>query len=138
MLHDGLADPVNAGIVADNHMLGIDKDDLIVFVSGILVHPVGVQHSEVSTSSASTLLSDTAKVSLELQLVDTLVLGLTVHNTLSNRALSTTSANGNTVDNKTLLGLVTKLVRLVGSGGSSDSDNLLGLSIFPGSANKSV
>ena len=133
VLHDGLADPVDARIVADSHVLRIDENNLIVLVGGILVDPVRVQHSQVGSDSASTFLGNTSQVSLELELVNSLVLGFTMHNASADGALSTTSTDSNAVNNISLLGLVSQLVGLVGSGGLVNSDNLLGLSVFPSS-----
>jgi hypothetical protein len=136
VLHDGLADPVDTGIVADDHMGRITQDNFVIFVSGVLVDPVRVEHSEVAALSADTLLSDTAKVSGKFKLIDTLVLGLSVHNSLMVRPLAATSAHGNAVDHESLLSLISELVGLVSSGGSVNTDNLLVLTVFPGSHTK--
>ena len=135
VLVDGVDDPVDAGIIADGNVTGVDKDNLEVLVSGILVNPVRVQHTHVSAGSASTLLGNTAQVADELELVDTVVLGLTIHNTLVVGSLSATAANSDTVDDETLLGLVAELVGLVSSGGAVDLDDLLVLAILPSSIN---
>ncbi len=66
-------------------------------------------------------------------MVDTLVLWLTVDNTLVVWSLAATSADSNTVDNITLLSLVTKLVGLVGTGWSVDALDLVALTILPSS-----
>lgn len=102
VFHDRFADPVDARIVSDHKVLGVNKNDFIVFVSGILVDPVRVQDTQVTSNSANTLLGDTSKVSGEFELIHSLVSGFSVNNTLGNRALATTSADSNTVDNKTL------------------------------------
>jgi hypothetical protein len=136
VLHDGLADPVDAGVVADDHMAGVAKNNLKVLVSGILVNPVRVEHSQVSALSADTLLSNTAKVSGKLNLIDTLVLGLSMHNSLMVGPFAATSAHSDTEDHESLLGLVSELVGLVSSGRSVDTDHLLVLTVFPGSHTK--
>lgn len=133
VLVDRVDDPVDARIVSDGDVLGVHQDNLEVLVGGILVHPVRVQHSQVAGNTASALLSNTAQVADELQLVDTLVLGLTIDNTLVVGSLAATSANSHSVDNIALLGLVSQLVSLIGSGGASDSLDLLGLSVLPSS-----
>ncbi len=133
VLVDRVNDPVNARIVSDGNVLRINKDDLKVLVGGILVNPVRVQHSQVVAVAASTLLSHTSQVADEFQLVDTLVLGLTVNNTFVVRSLATTSANSNTVDDIALLGFVTQFVGLVGSSGASNTLNLLCLAVLPSS-----
>lgn len=66
-------DPVDAGITADGLVLGIDKDDFVVFVGRILVNPVGVQYTQIGTTTANTFLSSRLEGSLVLELIDTLV-----------------------------------------------------------------
>ena len=126
-------DPVDASIVSDGNVGRIHQDNLEVLVSSILVDPVRVEHSHVHGVSASALLSDGAKVASILELVNTLVLGLTEHNTLGVRPLAATSADSNAKDGVTLLGLVTELVSLVGSGGASNLLHLLALAVLPSS-----
>lgn len=62
-----------------------------------LVDPVGVEDAEAPEALAGPLLGLRLEVALELELVDTLVLGLTVHDTLAVRALAATAADGHTV-----------------------------------------
>lgn len=69
----GVDDPVDAGIAANSLVLGVDEDDLEVFVGGVLVDPVGVQHSQVGATTSDTLLSGGLQGTLVLELVDTLV-----------------------------------------------------------------
>lgn len=73
---DALADPVDTRITADGLVLGIDKDNLVVLVGGVLVEPVGVEDTEVSAAAANTLLSGGLESTLVLELVDTHVGGL--------------------------------------------------------------
>jgi hypothetical protein len=131
VLVDRLADPVDAGVVLDGDVVRIDKDDFEVLVGGVLVDPVRVQDSQVGADTASTFLGDRAQVADELQLVDTLVLWLTVHNTLRVWSLAATAADGNTVHNVALLGLEAKAMGLVGAGRSSQSGDLVGLAVLP-------
>jgi len=77
VLVDGGNDPVDAGILADGLVLRVDEDDLEVLVGGVLVDPVGVEDTEVGAATTDTLLGDGAERALELELVDTLVGGLT-------------------------------------------------------------
>lgn len=106
VLHVWLADPVDASIVADGVVHWVNEDDLVELVGGILVNPVAVQHTKVSTATSRTLLSNWAQVTSKLELVDTLVLWLSVNDTLWDWALTTTTTNANTVYNVALLGLV--------------------------------
>jgi hypothetical protein len=98
VLVDGVANPVDAGIVSNGGVLRIDHDDFEVLVSGVLVDPVGVQDTQVGADSASALLGNTSQVSDELKLVDTLVLGLTIDDTLVVGSLAATTADGTAVD----------------------------------------
>ena len=153
-----VADPINSRIVSDHNVLGIDEDDFKVLVGGILVDPVRVQHTEIGGGATSTLLSNTSQISNKLKLVDTLILGLSVDNTLGVGPLSSTSSDGNSIDNVTLnkerkyfkihrekmcisdviylLGLETKLVGLVRARGAVDSGNLVVLAVLPGTNTK--
>lgn len=124
-------DPVDTGVVADGHVLGINKDNLEVLVGGVLVNPVRVQHTHVGGVAASALLSNRADVAGKLELVDTLVLGLSVYNASRVDSLAASSANGNTKDGVSLLGLVSELVGLVGTGRTSHLGDLLGLTVLP-------
>lgn len=76
VLVHGVDDPVDAGIDADGLVLGVDEDDLVVLVGGVLVDPVRVEDSEVGAAATDTLLSGGLEGALVLELVDTLVGGL--------------------------------------------------------------
>lgn len=133
VLVDGLSNPVVSGVVADSIVLGINKNNLKVLVGRVLVNPVRVQDTEVTSTTANTLLSSSTERSLVLKLSNTLVGGLTVGSTLVNRALAATSANANTVDDKALLGLVTETVSLIRAGGAGGTVNGLQLTVLPAS-----
>jgi len=77
VLVDRSHDPVDAGILADSLVLGVDEDNLEVLVGRVLVDPVGVEDAEVGAATTDTLFGNGAKRALELELVDTLVGGLT-------------------------------------------------------------
>lgn len=133
VLVDGVGDPVDARVVANSDMSGVDEDDFVVFIGGILVDPVRVQHTHVGSDATRALLGNTAQVAGEFELVDTLVLGLAVNDALEKRSLATTTTNGNTVHDETLLGLVTKLVGLVSARGAVKANDLLVLAVLPSS-----
>lgn len=76
VLVDGVDDPVDAGVDADGLVLGVDKDDLVVLVGGVLVDPVRVEDAQVSAAAADTLLSGGLEGALVLELVHTHVGGL--------------------------------------------------------------
>ena len=60
---------------------GVDKDDLVVLVDTVLVHPIGVEDAQVAAALANTLLSSALEAALGLELVDTLADGLAVGGT---------------------------------------------------------
>jgi len=137
VLVHGLDDPVDAGVLADGLVLGVDEDDLEVLVGRVLVDPVGVEDAEVGAAAADALFGDGAERALELELVDTLVDGLawrryqssvlsfksrycwllrTVGGTLGGLTLAATTSYADAVDDISLLGLVTETAGLVGAG----------------------
>lgn len=134
VLVNGIANPVDAGIVTDGHVVRVDEDDLEVLVGSVLVDPVRVEDAQVGADTAGALLGNAAQVADELELVDTLVLGLSVDNALVVRSLATATANSHAVDNVSLLGLVSKLVGLLSASRSVDLLDLLGLAVLPSSA----
>jgi hypothetical protein len=137
VLVDGVADPVNSGVVTDADVVGVNKDDLEILVGGILVNPVRVQNTHVSGIASGSLLGNRAKISDELELVDTGVSGLSVDNTAMVGALAATSADGNSEDRESLLGLVAELVGLIRASGASAAGDLVLLSVLPGSVVRS-
>ena len=129
-------DPVDTGIVSDTRMLGIHADDLEILVGGILVNPVRVQHTQIGCVATGAFLGNRTNVTSKLELVDTLVFGLTMDNTLLVDALAATSAHGDTEDGVTLLGLVAELVGLVRTSRTSNLADLLVLTVFPRSTRR--
>jgi hypothetical protein len=62
-------------------VVGVHKNDFVVFVDAILVNPVRVQNSQIATSLAHPLLSSTPQTALEFKLVYTMMHGLAVSRT---------------------------------------------------------
>lgn len=62
-------------------MVGVYEDNLVVLVHTVLVDPVRVQHTQVPASPTNALLRHTPQATLELEVVDTLVYGLSVGST---------------------------------------------------------
>lgn len=73
VLVDGVDDPVDAGVDADGLVLGVDQDNLVVLVGGVLVDPVRVEDAKVGAAAADTLLGGGLEGALVLELVDTVV-----------------------------------------------------------------
>ena len=74
-------DPVDAWIVANLWMGRIDQNDFVIFHGCILVDPVGVQDTQVGITTSNLFFRNTLQVALKLQVVDTLMLGLTKDHT---------------------------------------------------------
>ena len=123
--------PVDSGVSSDSLVSGVNKDNLIELKGSVLTNPVRVEDSEVSATSANTLLSNSSVGSGGLELVDTLVDGLAVNNTLGDGSLAATTSDSNSVDNVALLGLVSELSGLIGTGRSVDLVNDWELSVLP-------
>ena len=70
---DGVNDPVDTWIIADGLVLRVNQNDFEVFVGGILVDPVRIEHTEIGATSADALFSSGSKRALVLELIHTLV-----------------------------------------------------------------
>ncbi len=123
--------PVDSGISGDSLVVGVNKDDLEELEGSVLTNPVGVENSEVSATSSNTLLSDGSVGSVGLELVDTLVNGLAVNDTLGDGSLAASSSDSDSVNHVALLGLVTELSGLVNATGSVDHVDDGELSVLP-------
>ena len=71
MLMDGIADPVVPSISSDSLVLRINQYNFEVLVSRVLVDPVGVQDSQVSSTTANSFFSGSSQGSLVFQFIDT-------------------------------------------------------------------
>ena len=126
-------DPVNSRVVADGSVHRVNHDDLEPLVDRVLTNPVRVQHAQRTALAAGSLLGDGSKVSNKLLLSDTGVLGLSVVDTLGDSLLSVTSLHADSVDDITLLGLVSQTVSLIGTRRLARSVDGGQLSVLPGS-----
>ena len=125
--------PVVSGISSNSLVRWVDQDHLVVLVGGVLVDPVRVQNSQVGSTTTNSLFGGGSQRSLVLQVLNTLVGWLTISSTLWNWSLSTTSSNSDSVDDESLLSLVTQSSSLVWSGRSRSSVDDVLLSQFPAS-----
>ena len=123
--------PVDSGVSGDGLVAGVNKDDFEELEGSVLTNPVRVEDSEVSATSSNSLLSNSSVRSAWLKLVDTLVNGLAVNNTLGDGSLTATTSDSNSIDDIALLGLVSELSCLVSSAGSVDLVDDGELSVLP-------
>lgn len=105
-LVNGFCDPVDARVPTNSFVIGVDKDDFVILVNTVLIHPVGIQDSQIATASADALFCDTPQAALELEVVDTLTHGFAICSTLGHRFLAVTPSHADAIDNVTLLCLV--------------------------------
>jgi len=124
-------DPVDTRIIADLSVGRINKDDFVVFHGGVLVDPVRVENTEVAIFASNLFLSHRLKIALELEVVDTLMLGLTEDHTTVVRPLTSSTADTATDDDISLLGFVTKTVGLVGTRRAVDFGDFRALTVLP-------
>lgn len=129
----GGADPVDAGVLADGGVAGVYHDNFVEFETGILTNPVGGEHSEVGAFPSNTLFGLVSVGSLFLELVDSLVHGLSKDGSLAHQPLAATSADADSVHDKALLSLVSESACLVGAGRSGALVDHGELSELPGS-----
>ena len=109
----------------------VNADDLVVLVNTVLVNPVRVQNTQITATTADTLLSNRAEPTLELEVVDTLADGLAVRRTLRDRLLAVATADTDAVDNVALLGLVAKAASFLGTGGARSAVDDVQLAVLP-------
>lgn len=124
-------DPVDSRVVADLRMGRVDENHLIVFHGGILVDPVAVEDTKVGVFAPDLLLRDALKVALELELVNTLVLGLSEDHPTMVLSLSSASSDPGPDDHIALLGLVPQSVGLVGASRAVAGNDVGPLAVLP-------
>ena len=131
VLVDRVDDPVDARIVADLLVVWVNHDHFVVLHGGVLVDPIGVQNTQVAVPASCFLFGNGLKVTLELELVDTLMLGLTEHHTTVVLALASSATDSGTDNNEALLGLVSETVSLLWTRGTVASQDIGTLTVFP-------
>jgi len=125
------ADPLDARISADGRVGGIDHDDFVIFVGGILADPVRIEDAERSDLATHAFLSDGLKRALELHLVDAVVSGLAIRASLGDGLLAGTAANADAVDDESLLRAVSQSARLLDTRGLRSPVHARQLAILP-------
>ena len=129
----GADDPIDAWVAADGLVGWVHKDDLKELEGSILTNPVGVKDTHVAALAGDALLSNGLVSALGLDLLDaTRVSGLTEDLTLGDVSLTATSTDADTVDDVALLGLVTDLACLIGTGWARALVDDRHLTVLPG------
>merc|ERR1712128_389081 len=104
MLLDAGAHPVVFWVVADGVVLGVHQENLKVLEGGVLANPVRVEDAEGTAMTANTLLGNRLETTSELH-----------EDTLGHGLLATAATDADSVNNKTLGGLVAKTTGLLGA-----------------------
>jgi hypothetical protein len=131
MLVHGVDNPIDTRVVAYPEMGGINQNNFVVFHGRVLVDPVGVENAQVGEFAPSLLLGNRLKIALELNLFNTLVLGLTKDHTTMVGTLASTTTDATPDNDISLLGLVAKTMGLVGTSGAVDAGDFGTLAVFP-------
>ena len=129
-------DPVDAWVSSDGLVGWIDKDDFVELEGGVLTNPVGVENTEVGALASNSLLSNRLVSDGLLQLADTHVSWLSVDASLGDVSLTATSADTGSVDDESLLSLVSELACLLWSGWTAALVDGSELSKLPGTHSK--
>jgi len=132
VLVHGVDNPIDAWVIANLEMGRINQNNFIVFHGGVLVHPVGVEDTQVSKFTSHLLFGDGLKIALEFNLFNTLVLGLTKDHTTVVGTLASTTTDTTSNNDISLLGLVAKTMGLVSTGGAVDAGDFRTLTVLPG------
>mmetsp|Transcript_61958 Transcript_61958/g.98167 ORF Transcript_61958/g.98167 Transcript_61958/m.98167 type:complete len:209 (-) Transcript_61958:107-733(-) len=113
VLHNWFANPIDAWIVPDDLVEWIHHNHLVPLVHCIRGDPIGIEHAKASTFATDALFSNATEVAASLDLVDTLVSRLSIHDALGNALLAATTLHTYTVDQIALFCLVAKLASLI-------------------------
>jgi len=136
MLVDGVCDPLQAGIITDSIVCGINHNDLEEFVGRVLIDPVRIEDAEAGHGAARPLFSDGTVRTLILELINTLMDGLPINSALRDGAFTSTTTDADAVNKDALLGLESKHASFVRARWASDTDNSSLLAIFPAADTK--
>jgi len=133
---DGLGDPVDSGVATNSFVIRVHQNNLVIFVDSILVDPIRIQHSQISTPPTNSFFGNTPETTLRLEVVHTLAHGFTVCSTLWNVLFAVTPPYADTVDDISLLGLVSQLPSLVRTRWTRRAVDDIQLTVFPATHTK--
>jgi hypothetical protein len=124
-------DPVDTGIISNLLMGRINENDFIVFHGSILTNPIGIQNSHIGVLAANFFFCNGLQVALKLELIDTLMFGLSKDHTTVNLTLASSTANATANDSVSLFGLVSQAMGFVGTRRTVEGQNVGTLTVFP-------
>jgi len=130
-LVDGVADPVDPGVVADGVVADVDDNDFVELEGGVLTDPVRIEDAKTLHLPADLFFGQRAEALGVLEADDTNGLGLAIDAALLDAALPVTSANPDAVDGVALLSLVAEAAGLLDPGGSGGPVDGGQLAILP-------
>jgi len=128
-LEGGLPTTVEGSALATG---GSHTTQLAVLVDGVVSDPVGVQESEGSYFTADTLFGNGLQVTGGFDLGHTGGGRLTVADTLGDLALASSPLDADTVDDVSLLGLVSQSAGLIWAGRTRGTVDSRKLTVLPG------
>jgi len=128
---DWVSDPVDSCVTTNSFVIWVDQDNLIILINTVLVDPVRVQNSQISTPPTDSFLGNTSETSLGFEMVYTLAHGLAVCGTFRDMLFAVTPPDTDTVNHITLLGLVTQSASLVRARRARSSVDDIQLAVFP-------
>ena len=126
-----IAQPVDARVGADGFVVGIDTNNLVVFVHTILCHIVRVQNSQAAACTPNSLFRLAAMVASPLVLVDATVTWLAIVYTLRQWLLAGPTLHTNAVDYEALFCLVAEVTSFVWPSRLGGSVNHGELAVLP-------
>ena len=127
----GVHNPINSGITTNDLVRMINENDFKIFVRRVLVDPIRIEEAKIRESRTSTFLGHRSQVTTEFQLVNTVMLGFTIHNAFSIWAFATTTTNGHAHDDIALFGFEPETTGFVRSGRTMETMDGGELSVFP-------
>ena len=126
-------DPVDSWVVSDCFVRWVDENNFIEFVTGVLTNPVRAEYAHVGAFASNTFLSDRFMCSGLLDFAHaTGVAWLSIDASLLHISFTAASANTNSIDDVSLLSLVSELAGLVWTRWTLALLDDIELSIFPG------
>jgi len=132
VLVDRVDNPVDTRVVSDPLVGRIYQNYFIVLAGSVLIDPVTVQNTEIGVATSDFLFGYRLQIAFKLQMVDTLMLGLSKYHTAVVLTLASSTTDSGTNNYVALFALVAKTMGLVGPRRTVDGDDLGALTVLPG------